>query len=312
MWLAPIVLLAIRLWMAEIFFRSGLLKIQDIGSATFLFTEVHPVPLLPPVLAAYIATAVELVASTLLALGLCARLAALPMLAMTLVIQFIVGANDPAFYVTEHYYWMFLLAIVIAVGPGALSAGPLAGATIQPAGVTSVGRSLDRGLLRCLGLADGRCAQRLLLLAAAAGRGRPRDQQQSGMAGQHPRRLDGQRGLAAAAIARILAAPQQPPVPPFRRRQQRLRHDRQLEIDAEIDQQQPVVAFAAHEAQHEGLLAQDRAVHATAAGWRHARPGRRGAAAAGRGAAPAIRRGAPAPPSRACRRRRWRRRPGAG
>lgn len=135
-WLAPIVLLAIRLWMADIFFRSGLLKIQDLGSATFLFTEVHPVPLLPPVLAAYIATAVELVASTLLALGLCARLAALPMLAMTLVIQFIVGANDPAFHVDEHYYWMFLLIIVIAFGPGALS--------------------LDRWLAHRLGLAEAR------------------------------------------------------------------------------------------------------------------------------------------------------------
>jgi putative oxidoreductase len=120
-WLAPPLLLAIRLWMAEIFFRSGVLKIQDITAATFLFTEVHPVPLLPPPVAAWLAIAVELVASALLAVGLAARLAALPILAMTFVIQFVVGANDPAFYAREHYYWMFLLGIVIAVGPGALS-----------------------------------------------------------------------------------------------------------------------------------------------------------------------------------------------
>jgi putative oxidoreductase len=120
-WLAPVVLLAIRLWMAEIFFRSGMLKLQDIGSATYLFADVDPVPLLPPVVAAWFATAIELIASTLLAVGLCARLAALPMPAMTLVIQFIVGAHDPAFYVQEHFYWMFLLGIVIAVGPGTLS-----------------------------------------------------------------------------------------------------------------------------------------------------------------------------------------------
>lgn len=120
-WLSPPLLLAIRLWMAEIFFSSGLLKIQDMNAAVFLFTEVHPVPFLPPLLAAWLATAVELMASTLLAVGLLARLAALPMLAMTLVIQFVVGAADPAFYVIEHYYWMMLLCTVIVFGPGALS-----------------------------------------------------------------------------------------------------------------------------------------------------------------------------------------------
>ena len=43
------------------------------------------------------------------------------MLAMTLVIQFVVGAADPAFHVIEHYYWMLLLGAVIVFGPGALS-----------------------------------------------------------------------------------------------------------------------------------------------------------------------------------------------
>jgi putative oxidoreductase len=119
--LAPILLLAIRLWMANIFFRSGLLKIEDLDGATFLFSEVHPVPFLPPELAAYLATTIELVCSALLALGLAARLVALPMLAMALVIQFAVGAHDPAFYQTEHYYWMFLLAVIVTKGPGSLS-----------------------------------------------------------------------------------------------------------------------------------------------------------------------------------------------
>jgi putative oxidoreductase len=56
-----------------------------------------------------------------LVLGLAARLAALPMLAMALVIQFVVGSADPAFYLTEHYYWMFLLAVIVTKGPGRLS-----------------------------------------------------------------------------------------------------------------------------------------------------------------------------------------------
>ena len=120
-WLAPPLFLAIRLWMAEIFFRSGLLKIQNLDGAVFLFSEVHPVPFLPPSLAAYLVTTIELVCPALLALGLAARLAALPMLAMALVIQFVIGSADPAFYLTEHYYWMFLLAVIVTKGPGRLS-----------------------------------------------------------------------------------------------------------------------------------------------------------------------------------------------
>ena len=116
LWLAPLVFLAIRLWMADIFFRSGLLKIQNLSGAVFLFTDVHPVPFLAPWLAAYLVTTIELVCPTLLALGLAARLAALPMLAMALVIQFVVGSTEPAFYLTEHYYWMLLLLVIISRG----------------------------------------------------------------------------------------------------------------------------------------------------------------------------------------------------
>lgn len=120
-WLAPLVLLSIRLWMANIFIRSGLLKIQDLSAAAFLFAEVHPVPFLAPWLAAYLVTAIEIVCPALLVLGLATRLAALPMFVMALVIQFVVGAQDPAFYVVEHYYWMFLLATIVTIGPGRLS-----------------------------------------------------------------------------------------------------------------------------------------------------------------------------------------------
>jgi putative oxidoreductase len=131
-WLAPVLFLAIRLWMASIFFRSGLLKIQDLDGATFLFIQVHPVPFLPPELAAYLATTIELVCSTLLALGLAARFAALPMLAMALIIQFVVGAHDPTFYQTEHDYWMFLLAVIVTKGPGRLSLDHLLARRLQP------------------------------------------------------------------------------------------------------------------------------------------------------------------------------------
>lgn len=120
-WPAGVVQLAARLWMASIFFKSGLLKIQNFRSAEFLFSEVHPVPLLPPMVAAVLATGFELICPVLLVLGLLTRLAALPMLAMAMVIQFAVGLNDPAFYQNEHYYWMMLLGFIIAKGPGPIS-----------------------------------------------------------------------------------------------------------------------------------------------------------------------------------------------
>ena len=132
LWLAPLVFLAIRLWMADIFFRSGLLKIQNLSGAVFLFTDVHPVPFLAPWLAAYLVTTIELVCPTLLALGLAARLAALPMLAMALVIQFVVGSTEPAFYLTEHYYWMLLLLVIITGGPGRLSLDHLLARRLAP------------------------------------------------------------------------------------------------------------------------------------------------------------------------------------
>ena len=62
---SPLVDLTIRLYMANIFFKSGWLKFQnymndDWDSTIFLFTEVHPVPYLSPETAAVLGTAGEL------------------------------------------------------------------------------------------------------------------------------------------------------------------------------------------------------------------------------------------------------------
>jgi putative oxidoreductase len=66
-------------------------------------------------------TATEFACPLLLPLGLAARLAALPILAMALVIQFVIGFADPAFHLTEHYYWMFVLAVIVTKAPGRFS-----------------------------------------------------------------------------------------------------------------------------------------------------------------------------------------------
>lgn len=118
---APLFDLAVRLTMAPIFFRSGLQKIGDWPATLFLFQEEYRVPLLPPEVAALLATATELTMPVLLVLGLATRLAAVPLLAMALVIQFVLGAANPAFSNPQHYFWMLLLTGLIVRGGGRLS-----------------------------------------------------------------------------------------------------------------------------------------------------------------------------------------------
>lgn len=112
---APLLLLG-RLMMAEIFFRSGLVKLASFETTVALFREEYRTPFLPPEIAAVLATGTELTAPLFLAVGLCTRLAAVPVLAMTTVIQF------TYFYHSEHYFWAFVLVLLIIQGPGAWSA----------------------------------------------------------------------------------------------------------------------------------------------------------------------------------------------
>jgi hypothetical protein len=40
---------------------------------------------------------------------------------MACVIQFVLGASNPDYDSVEHFYWMFLLAMIVTRGPGPLS-----------------------------------------------------------------------------------------------------------------------------------------------------------------------------------------------
>jgi putative oxidoreductase len=106
-----------RLAVGATFFRSGMNKYQSFDTAITLFRNEYCLPLLPPEIAAYMGTTVELTAPVLLVLGVFARLGAASLLFMTLTIQFLVyPANWP-----EHLMWASILAYVLSRGPGALS-----------------------------------------------------------------------------------------------------------------------------------------------------------------------------------------------
>ena len=116
--LTPAIMLIIRLWIAKTFFFAGLTKIQDWENTVFLFEFEYAVPILPPEMAAYMATAFELGMPVLIVLGLFTRAAVLPLFGMALVIQFVLGAANPAYDNVEHFYWMMMLALIAINGPG--------------------------------------------------------------------------------------------------------------------------------------------------------------------------------------------------
>ena len=112
---SPLFLLFIRFWMASIFWYSGLTKISNWDSTLYLFEDVYHVPDISPVFAAYSSTVVELVCPVLLVFGFMSRLAAIPMLVTTAVIEF------TYLKVIDHTYWAILLGLIFANGPGVLS-----------------------------------------------------------------------------------------------------------------------------------------------------------------------------------------------
>ena len=82
-----LLVLFMRIWIAKIFWYSGLTKISSFDSTIYLFEYEYKVPLISPEIAAYLATTIELSMPSFLVLGLFSRLACLPLIAMTLVIQ---------------------------------------------------------------------------------------------------------------------------------------------------------------------------------------------------------------------------------
>jgi putative oxidoreductase len=115
--------LAIRLYVAQVFFRSGLLKIGNWDGTLYLFENEYRVPLLPPEAAAWLGTFAELFFPVFLAVGLAARFAAAALFVFNIVavVSFwhVLGENQAA--LNSHWYWAVLLLVTLLHGPGKLS-----------------------------------------------------------------------------------------------------------------------------------------------------------------------------------------------
>src|SRR6516164_8479621 len=117
----PLLDLFIRLWLGGIFWSSGMVKLQNWTIALYLSAHEYPVSWLDPVTAAWLGESIELICPPLLVLGLAARFAALPMLILSLVIQFSFQALD------QHLFWAILLGWFVVKGAGPISLDALIG-----------------------------------------------------------------------------------------------------------------------------------------------------------------------------------------
>jgi len=119
--------LVARLGIASIFFLSGRTKVEGLLTITpgtyELFQSEYALPLVPPHIAAHLATYAEHLFPLLLVLGLGTRLSALALLGMTTVIEVFVY---PDAWPT-HLSWAGLLLLLVARGGGRLSLDRLLG-----------------------------------------------------------------------------------------------------------------------------------------------------------------------------------------
>lgn len=113
-WLAQ---LLARLYVARVFWLSGLSKLRDWEITLALFQDEYHVPGLPPELAAWLGTGGELVLPVLLVLGLATRLAAAGLSVVNVVAVLSLAEIAPA-ALLGHQLWGALLLMLLLCGAG--------------------------------------------------------------------------------------------------------------------------------------------------------------------------------------------------
>jgi putative oxidoreductase len=122
--LQPLAALAARVYVAQVFFLSGLTKLRDWGTTVALFTDEYKVPLLSPTVAAVLGTAGELVLPVLLVVGLAGRFSAIGLFVVNAVAVIALTEIAPA-VLQQHILWGALLAALAIYGLGPWSVDKL-------------------------------------------------------------------------------------------------------------------------------------------------------------------------------------------
>ncbi len=124
--LKPLLTFGFRFYVAYVFFKSGLSKVNDnfqVTSSTLsLFQDEYNVPLLPSDIAAYLATYAELCLPILLLIGFLSRPAALGLFILNAVAMLYVATTDFATIgLWQHTTWGAMIAVIFVFGPGKIS-----------------------------------------------------------------------------------------------------------------------------------------------------------------------------------------------
>jgi putative oxidoreductase len=114
--LQPLLLLAFRLYVARVFFMSGLTKIHDWSVTLALFTDEYHVP----AVAASLGTATEPSMPVLLALGVGSRFAA-GVLFIFNIVAVVSYQALPDIAVKDHILWGTMLLVLTICGPGKIA-----------------------------------------------------------------------------------------------------------------------------------------------------------------------------------------------
>lgn len=136
----PLALLFLRLYVASVFLRSGVQKLDNWDSTLFLFEYEYAVPLLPPNIAAILGTAAEIILPLLLIAGLLTRWAALGLFVFNIVaVASYAALSKGAWGLTtafdliptgivfptkgyeDHVVWGMMLLTLFACGAGKIS-----------------------------------------------------------------------------------------------------------------------------------------------------------------------------------------------
>lgn len=130
--LQPLFALALRIYVARVFFFSGLTKLHDWNITLALFRNEYHVPLLPPAVAAVMGTCAELGLPVLLLTGFGARFAAAALFAFNVVAAISYPDLSEA-GVKDHVLWGALLLVLFFYGPGKISVDHLLGRRVGSA-----------------------------------------------------------------------------------------------------------------------------------------------------------------------------------
>ncbi len=112
--------MALRLMLADVFLRSGWLKVKSWDSTLMLFEHEYAVPVLPHELAAWLGTGGELVLPALLLIGLFSRLSA----AGLFVLNAVAAVSYPDMSdagLKDHVLWGWWSVVLACTGAGRLS-----------------------------------------------------------------------------------------------------------------------------------------------------------------------------------------------